>query len=116
MAPRKSTKPATKAAEEAVKTPAPMTEENQTVENEADVAVETKAETVEAEPKKEKKTPGRKPAAAKKETVKKETAGKARAEKSPAAKPGTYQLYLQAPEGALETVRGSVSILSASAS
>ena len=65
MAPRKSTKPATKAAEEAVKTPAPMTEENQTVENEADVAVETKAETVEAEPKKEKKTPGRKPAAAK---------------------------------------------------
>ena len=48
MAPRKSTKPATKAAEEAVKTPAPMTEENQTVENEADVAVETKAETVEA--------------------------------------------------------------------
>ena len=88
MAPRKSTKPATKAAEEAVKTPAPMTEENQTVENEADVAVETKAETVEAEPKKEKKTPGRKPAAAKKETVKKETAGKARAEKSPAAKPG----------------------------
>ncbi len=34
----------------------------------------------------------------------------------PATKPGTYQLYLQAPEGALETVRGSVSILSASAS
>ena len=34
----------------------------------------------------------------------------------PSAKSGTYQLYLQAPEGALETVRGSVSILSASAS
>ena len=34
----------------------------------------------------------------------------------PAAKPGTYQLYLQAPDGALGTVRGSVSIVSADAS
>ena len=32
--------------------------------------------------------------------------------KSP-AKPGTYQLYLQAPDGALGTVRGSISIGSA---
>ena len=31
-------------------------------------------------------------------------------------KPGTYQLYLQAPDGALGTVRGSVSIVSADAS
>lgn len=31
----------------------------------------------------------------------------------PAAKPGTYQLYLQAPDGALGTVRGSISIGSA---
>ena len=93
MAPRKSTKPATKAAEEAVKTPAPMTEENQTVENEADVAVETKAETVEAEPKKEKKTPGRKPAAAKKETVKKETV-----KKEPAAKKTSVELYVKPEE------------------
>lgn len=93
MAPRKTTKPATKAAEEAVKTPMPMTEENQTVEKEADAVVETQAETVEAETKKEKKTPGRKPAAAKKETVKKETAkkeaaGKDAAEKASASKPG----------------------------
>ncbi|MDE7354191.1 MAG: DNA-binding protein [Acetatifactor sp.] len=87
MAPRKSTKSAAKAAEEAVKTPAPMTEENQTVEKEADVVVETKAETAE-EPKKEKKTPGRKPSAAKKETAKKEPAAKTAAEKAPAAKPG----------------------------
>ena len=35
---------------------------------------------------------------------------------SPAAKPGTYELYLQAPDGALGTVRGSVSIVSADAS
>jgi len=34
----------------------------------------------------------------------------------PATKPGTYQLYLQAPDGALGTVRGSVSIVSADAS
>ena len=34
----------------------------------------------------------------------------------PAAKPETYQLYLQAPDGALGTVRGSVSIASADAS
>ena len=31
----------------------------------------------------------------------------------PATKPGTYQLYLQAPDGALGNVRGSVSIASA---
>ena len=31
----------------------------------------------------------------------------------PATMPGTYKLYLQAPEGALGTVRGSVSIVSA---
>ncbi len=34
----------------------------------------------------------------------------------PATKPGTYQLYLQAPDGALENVRGSVSIVSADVS
>ncbi len=34
----------------------------------------------------------------------------------PATKPGTYQLYLQAPDGALGNVRGSVSIVSADAS
>ncbi len=34
----------------------------------------------------------------------------------PAAKPETYQLYLQAPDGALGTVRGSVSIVPADAS
>ena len=34
----------------------------------------------------------------------------------PATKPGTYQLYLQAPDGPLGTVRGSVSIVSADAS
>ena len=34
----------------------------------------------------------------------------------PTAKPGTYQLYLQAPDGALGNVRGSVSIASADAS
>ena len=28
----------------------------------------------------------------------------------PATKPGTYQLYLQAPDGALGNVRGSISI------
>ncbi len=35
---------------------------------------------------------------------------------SPATKPGTYQLYLQAPDDALGNVRGSVSIKSADAS
>ena len=34
----------------------------------------------------------------------------------PATTPGTYKLYLQAPDGALGTVRGSVSIVSADAS
>ncbi len=34
----------------------------------------------------------------------------------PATKPGTYQLYLQAPDGALGNVRGSVSIVSADVS
>lgn len=34
----------------------------------------------------------------------------------PATEPGTYQLYLQAPDGALGNVRGSVSIVSADAS
>lgn len=34
----------------------------------------------------------------------------------PATKPGTYKLYLQAPDGTLGTVRGSVSIVSADAS
>ena len=33
----------------------------------------------------------------------------------PATKPGTYKLYLQAPDGTLGTVRGSVSIVSADA-
>ena len=33
-----------------------------------------------------------------------------------ATKPGTYQLYLQAPDGALGNVRGSVSIVSADVS
>ena len=31
----------------------------------------------------------------------------------PAAEPGTYQLYLQAPDGALENVQGSISLLKA---
>ena len=34
----------------------------------------------------------------------------------PASKPGTYQLYLQAPDGTLGNVKGSVSIVSADAS
>ena len=34
----------------------------------------------------------------------------------PVTKPGTYQLYLQAPDGALRNVKGSVSIVSANAS
>ncbi len=34
----------------------------------------------------------------------------------PVTKPGTYQLYLQAPDGALRNVKGSVSIASANAS
>ena len=34
----------------------------------------------------------------------------------PATKPGTYQLYLQAPDGTLGNVKGSVSIVSADAS
>ena len=34
----------------------------------------------------------------------------------PATKPGTYKLYLQAPDDALGNVRGSVSIASAEAS
>ncbi|MCI9570710.1 MAG: hypothetical protein HFG14_12745 [Lachnospiraceae bacterium] len=34
----------------------------------------------------------------------------------PASKPGTYKLYLQAPDEALGNVRGSVSITSAGAS
>ncbi len=35
---------------------------------------------------------------------------------APATKPGTYQLYLQAPDGALGNVKGSVSIVSINAS
>ena len=34
----------------------------------------------------------------------------------PTTQPGTYKLYLQAPDGALGNVRGSVSIASADAS
>lgn len=34
----------------------------------------------------------------------------------PATAPGAYKLYLQAPDGALGNVRGSVSIVSADAS